>query len=170
MVAHGIPTAFPDEVLAEADQVPETIAESDLVGRRDLRDQLIVTIDGEDAKDLDDAVTVQKLANGNFFLGVHIADVSYYVTEGSQLDMEAYERGTSVYLTDRVVPMIPQRLSNGICSLNPHVPRLTMSCEMEITPEGEVISHEIFQSVIQTTERMTYTAVNEILEEQNLKR
>lgn len=166
MVAHGIPTAFPDEVLAEADQVPETIAESDLVGRRDLRDQLIVTIDGEDAKDLDDAVTVQKLANGNFFLGVHIADVSYYVTEGSQLDMEAYERGTSVYLTDRVVPMIPQRLSNGICSLNPHVPRLTMSCEMEITPEGEVISHEIFQSVIQTTERMTYTAVNEILEEQ----
>lgn len=94
MVAHGIPTAFPDEVLAEADQVPETIAESDLVGRRDLRDQLIVTIDGEDAKDLDDAVTVQKLANGNFFLGVHIADVSYYVTEGSQLDMEAYERGT----------------------------------------------------------------------------
>ncbi|MGT9550994.1 ribonuclease R family protein, partial [Enterococcus faecalis] len=166
VVAHGIPTAFPDEVLAEADQVPETIAESDLVGRRDLRDQLIVTIDGEDAKDLDDAVTVQKLANGNFFLGVHIADVSYYVTEGSQLDMEAYERGTSVYLTDRVVPMIPQRLSNGICSLNPHVPRLTMSCEMEITPEGEVISHEIFQSVIQTTERMTYTAVNEILEEQ----
>lgn len=101
---------------------------------------------------------------------MHIADVSYYVTEGSQLDMEAYERGTSVYLTDRVVPMIPQRLSNGICSLNPHVPRLTMSCEMEITPEGEVISHEIFQSVIQTTERMTYTAVNEILEEQNLKR
>ncbi|MFG5435556.1 ribonuclease R [Enterococcus sp. DIV2384] len=166
VVAHGIPTAFPDEVLAEADQVPETIAERDLVGRRDLRDQLIVTIDGEDAKDLDDAVTVQKLANGNFFLGVHIADVSYYVTEGSQLDMEAYERGTSVYLTDRVVPMIPQRLSNGICSLNPHVPRLTMSCEMEITPEGEVISHEIFQSVIQTTERMTYTAVNEILEEQ----
>lgn len=167
VVAHGIPTSFPDEVVAEADKVPDSISESDLKGRRDLRDQLIVTIDGEDAKDLDDAVTVQKLENGNYFLGVHIADVSYYVTEGSLLDQEAYERGTSVYLTDRVVPMIPQRLSNGICSLNPHVPRLTMSCEMEITPEGRVVNHDIFQSVIQTTERMTYTAVNEILEEQN---
>lgn len=166
VVAHGIPTSFPDEVIAEADKVPDTISEADIEGRRDLRDQLIVTIDGEDAKDLDDAVTVRKLANGNYFLGVHIADVSYYVTEGSDLDQEAYERGTSVYLTDRVVPMIPQRLSNGICSLNPNVPRLTMSCEMEISPEGQVVKHDIFQSVIQTTERMTYTAVNEILEEQ----
>lgn len=166
VVAHGIPTSFPDEVIAEADKVPETISETDIQGRRDLRDQLIVTIDGEDAKDLDDAVTVQKLTNGNYFLGVHIADVSYYLTEGSELDQEAYERGTSVYLTDRVVPMIPQRLSNGICSLNPNVPRLTMSCEMEITPEGHVVKHDIFQSVIQTTERMTYTAVNEILEEE----
>ena len=153
--------------MAEADQVPDTINEKDLVGRRDLREQLIVTIDGEDAKDLDDAVTVKKLANGNYFLGVHIADVSNYVTEGSQLDREAYERGTSVYLTDRVIPMIPQRLSNGICSLNPHVPRLTMSCEMEIDPKGQVVSHDIFPSVIQTTERMTYTAVNQILEEQD---
>ncbi|OJG74213.1 ribonuclease R [Enterococcus quebecensis] len=169
VVAHGIPTSFPDEVLAEADKVPDTISEADIKGRRDLRDQQIVTIDGEDAKDLDDAVTVRKLENGNYFLGVHIADVSYYVTEGSELDQEAYERGTSVYLTDRVVPMIPQRLSNGICSLNPNVPRLTMSCEMEITPEGHVVKHDIFQSVIQTTERMTYTAVNEILEEQNVE-
>ena len=167
VVSNGIPTKFPDDVLAEADQVPDTIDEKDLVGRRDLREQLIVTIDGEDAKDLDDAVTVKKLANGNYFLGVHIADVSNYVTEGSQLDREAYERGTSVYLTDRVIPMIPQRLSNGICSLNPHVPRLTMSCEMEIDPNGQVVSHDIFQSVIQTTERMTYTAVNQILEEQD---
>ncbi|MBO0469612.1 ribonuclease R [Enterococcus sp. DIV0242_7C1] len=167
VVAHGIPTSFPDPVLDEADKVPDAISEDDIKGRRDLRDQLIVTIDGEDAKDLDDAVTVQKLENGNYFLGVHIADVSYYVTEGSELDIEAYERGTSVYLTDRVVPMIPQRLSNGICSLNPHVPRLTMSCEMEITPEGHVVKHDIFRSVIQTAERMTYTAVNEILEEQN---
>lgn len=167
VVSNGIPTKFPDDVLAEADQVPDTINEKDLVGRRDLREQLIVTIDGEDAKDLDDAVTVKKLANGNYFLGVHIADVSNYVTEGSQLDREAYERGTSVYLTDRVIPMIPQRLSNGICSLNPHVPRLTMSCEMEIDPNGQVISHDIFPSVIQTTERMTYTAVNQILEEQD---
>ncbi|MGG5341091.1 ribonuclease R [Enterococcus sp. AZ192] len=167
VVAHGIPTSFPDPVIDEADKVPDAISEDDIKGRRDLRDQLIVTIDGEDAKDLDDAVTVQKLENGNYFLGVHIADVSYYVTEGSELDIEAYERGTSVYLTDRVIPMIPQRLSNGICSLNPHVPRLTMSCEMEITPEGHVVKHDIFQSVIQTAERMTYTAVNEILEEQN---
>lgn len=167
VVSNGIPTKFPYDVLAEADQVPDTINEKDLVGRRDLREQLIVTIDGEDAKDLDDAVTVKKLANGNYFLGVHIADVSNYVTEGSQLDREAYERGTSVYLTDRVIPMIPQRLSNGICSLNPHVPRLTMSCEMEIDPNGQVVSHDIFPSVIQTTERMTYTAVNQILEEQD---
>ena len=167
VVSNGIPTKFPDDVLAEADQVPDTINEKDLVGRRDLREQLIVTIDGEDAKDLDDAVTVKKLANGNYFLGVHIADVSNYVTEGSQLDREAYERGTSVYLTDRVIPMIPQRLSNGICSLNPHVPRLTMSCEMEIDPNGQVVSHDIFPSVIQTTERMTYTAINQILEEQD---
>lgn len=167
VVAHGIPATFLEEVIAAADQVPDTISEADLKGRRDLRDQVIVTIDGEDAKDLDDAVTVRKLENGNYFLGVHIADVSYYVTEGSVLDQEAYERGTSVYLTDRVVPMIPQRLSNGICSLNPNVPRLTMSCEMEISPEGFVVKHDIFQSVIQTTERMTYTAVNEILEEQN---
>lgn len=167
VVSNGIPTQFPDDVLTEADHVPDEISEKDLVGRKDLRDQLIVTIDGEDAKDLDDAVTVKKRANGNYFLGVHIADVSYYVTQGSQLDREAYERGTSVYLTDRVIPMIPQRLSNGICSLNPHVPRLTMSCEMEIDPTGKVISHEIFPSVIQTTERMTYTAVNQILEEQD---
>lgn len=167
IVAHGIPTAFPDEVMEEADKVPDTISDSDLKGRRDLRDSVIVTIDGEDAKDLDDAVTVEKLKNGNYFLGVHIADVSYYVTEESQMNQEAYERGTSVYLTDRVIPMLPQRLSNGICSLNPKVPRLTMSCEMEISPEGTILNHEIFQSVIQTTERMTYTAVNEIIEEQN---
>lgn len=165
VVAQGIPTSFPDEVLEEADQVPDQISEKDLIGRRDLRDQMIVTIDGADAKDLDDAVTVRKLSNGNYFLGVHIADVSYYVTEGSQLDREAFERGTSVYLTDRVIPMIPQRLSNGICSLNPQVPRLAMSCEMEIDTNGTIVSHEIFPSVIQTVERMTYSAVNGILEE-----
>lgn len=164
VIAQGIPTAFPDEVQDAAEEVPDKIAESDLRGRRDLRDQKIVTIDGADAKDLDDAVTVRKLDNGNYFLGVHIADVSYYVTEDSILDKEAFERGTSVYLTDRVIPMIPQRLSNGICSLNPQVPRLTMSCEMEIDLEGTIIQHEIFPSVIQTSERMTYTDVNAILE------
>lgn len=165
VVAQGIPTSFPDEVLEEADQVPDKISEKDFIGRRDLREQTIVTIDGADAKDLDDAVTVRKLPNGNYFLGVHIADVSYYVTEGSELDREAFERGTSVYLTDRVIPMIPQRLSNGICSLNPQVPRLAMSCEMEIDPKGTIVAHEIFPSVIQTAERMTYSAVNGILEE-----
>ncbi|MFV0557413.1 MAG: ribonuclease R [Enterococcus sp.] len=167
VVANGIPTQFPEAVLEQADQVPDQIDPNDFKERRDLRDQVIVTIDGEDAKDLDDAVTVRHLDNGNFFLGVHIADVSYYVTEDSPLDGEAFERGTSVYLTDRVIPMLPQRLSNGICSLNPHVPRLTMSCEMEISPTGQVVAHEIFESIIQTTERMTYTAVNQILEEKN---
>lgn len=167
VVAHGIPTEFPDEVMEAANQVPDSIAEEDLIGRQDLRDQQIVTIDGADAKDLDDAVTVRKLANGNYHLGVHIADVSYYVTEGSELDQEAYDRGTSVYLTDRVVPMIPQRLSNGICSLNPQVPRLTMSCDMEINPQGKIVKHQIFPSVIQTAARMTYTAVNQIFEGQD---
>lgn len=165
VIAQGIPTQFPDEVQTASEQVPDKIVESDLVDRRDLRNQQIVTIDGADAKDLDDAVTVRKLENGNYFLGVHIADVSYYVTEDSILDKEAFERGTSVYLTDRVIPMIPQRLSNGICSLNPQVPRLTMSCEMEIDLSGSILQHEIFQSVIQTSERMTYSAVNAILEE-----
>jgi len=165
VIAQGIPTQFPDEVQTASEQVPDKIVESDLVDRHDLRNQQIVTIDGADAKDLDDAVTVRKLENGNYFLGVHIADVSYYVTEDSILDKEAFERGTSVYLTDRVIPMIPQRLSNGICSLNPQVPRLTMSCEMEIDLSGSILHHEIFQSVIQTSERMTYSAVNAILEE-----
>ncbi|MFK2825435.1 ribonuclease R [Bacillus sp. B190/17] len=160
---HGLPQEFPEEVMAQANATPETISEKDIEGRRDLRGETIVTIDGADAKDLDDAVTVQKLDNGNFKLGVHIADVSYYVTEGSAIDEEAYERGTSVYLVDRVIPMIPHRLSNGICSLNPKVDRLTLSCEMEINAAGEVVQHEIFQSVIKTTERMTYGDVNRIL-------
>lgn len=160
---YGLPLQFPDEVIEHANRISDTITEKDLQGRRDLRDQMIVTIDGEDAKDLDDAVTVTKLANGHYKLDVHIADVSYYVEEGSPIDREAYERGTSVYLVDRVIPMIPHRLSNGICSLNPKVDRLTISCEMEIDERGEVVSHEIFQSVIRTTERMTYSDVNKIL-------
>lgn len=169
VVSHGIPTQFSQEVLEAANKIPETISETDLIGRKDLRDQVIVTIDGADAKDLDDAVTVRRLENGNYFLGVHIADVSYYVTEDSLLDQEAYGRGTSVYLTDRVVPMLPQRLSNGICSLNPHVPRLTMSCEMEVSLTGQVIRYDIFPSVIQTTQRMTYAEINAILEENHLE-
>lgn len=168
---HGLPGEFPPEAMEQANETPETIDENDLKGRRDLRDQTIVTIDGADAKDLDDAVTVTKLKNGHYKLGVHIADVSHYVTEGSPIDKEAYERGTSVYLVDRVIPMIPHRLSNGICSLNPKVDRLTMSCEMLINKQGQVVEHEIFQSVIKTTERMTYSDVNKILvdDDQELK-
>ncbi len=161
---YDIPPEFPSEVVEAATQVPDEIAEADLVDRRDLRNEVIVTIDGADAKDLDDAVTVIKNDDGTYKLGVHIADVSYYVTQGSVLDKEAYERATSVYLTDRVIPMIPHRLSNGICSLNPQVDRLTLSCEMIIDQAGQVVKHEIFQSVINTTERMTYTDVYNILE------
>ncbi|MER1958939.1 MAG: ribonuclease R [Solibacillus sp.] len=161
---YEIPPEFPSEVVEAATQVPDEISEEDLVGRRDLRNEVIVTIDGADAKDLDDAVTVIKNDDGTYKLGVHIADVSYYVTQGSVLDKEAYERATSVYLTDRVIPMIPHRLSNGICSLNPQVDRLTLSCEMTIDQAGQVVKHEIFQSVINTTERMTYTDVYNILE------
>lgn len=164
---HDIPPEFPQEVVDAAGEVPDEITEQDLVGRRDLRNEVIVTIDGADAKDLDDAVTVTKNEDGTYKLGVHIADVSYYVKEGSIIDNEAYERATSVYLTDRVIPMIPHRLSNGICSLNPQVDRLTLSCEMIIDQNGQVIEHEIFQSVIKTTERMTYTDVYKILEHQD---
>ena len=163
----GIETKFPKAVLEQAEKTPEVIDPKELVNRVDRRDQLIVTIDGAEAKDLDDAVTVKKLDNGNFFLGVHIADVSHYVTENSPMDQEAYLRGTSIYLTDRVIPMLPQRLSNGICSLNPNVDRLTLSCEMEINLEGKVVSYAIFPSVIKTVRRMTYTAVNEILEDKD---
>ena len=160
---HGIKAEFDPETLEHANSVPDEIEPSELEGRRDLRNEQIVTIDGADAKDLDDAVRVEKLNNGNYLLGVYIADVSYYVTEGSPIDQEAFERGTSSYLTDRVIPMIPHRLSNGICSLNPQVDRLTLSCEMEIDQKGQVVKHEIFPAVIKTTERMTYSAVNSIL-------
>ncbi|WP_413363474.1 ribonuclease R [Lysinibacillus sp. 3P01SB] len=164
---HDIPPEFPAEVVDAATKVPDEITEEDLVGRRDLRGETIVTIDGADAKDLDDAVTVTKNNDGTYKLGVHIADVSYYVTKDSIIDKEAYERATSVYLTDRVIPMIPHRLSNGICSLNPQVDRLTLSCEMIIDGNGQVIKHEIFQSVIKTAERMTYSDVYRLLEERD---
>ncbi|ALS24369.1 MULTISPECIES: ribonuclease R [Paenibacillus] len=165
---HGLPEAFPDEVMEEAAAAPAVISEEELKGqgRRDLRGKRIVTIDGEDAKDLDDAVNVERLPNGNYLLGVHIADVSYYVKEGSALDHEAYNRGCSVYLVDRVIPMLPHRLSNGICSLNPQVDRLTMSCEMEFDANANVVRHDIFTSVIRTSERMTYTNVRKLLTEE----
>jgi len=161
----GLPEVFPPRVLAEAEPIPDTVTEQAIRedGRRDLRNWTIVTIDGEDAKDLDDAVNVERIRDGYWRLGVHIADVSYYVQEGSALDREAYARATSVYLADRVVPMLPPKLSNGICSLNPQVDRLTLSCVMEIDSHGKVHKYEIFPSVIKTAARMTYTKVNEIL-------
>lgn len=156
---------FPEEVYAEIEHLGIEVAEADKKGREDLRDLLTITIDGADAKDLDDAVSLKRLGNGNFELGVHIADVSHYVRENTALDKEAYARGTSVYLVDRVIPMLPHKLSNGICSLNPHVDRLALSCLMEVNGRGEVVSHRILESVINSDYRMTYTAVREILED-----
>ena len=164
---HGIEIEFPDKVLEEAEAVPDEIKPSEIEGRRDLRNELTITIDGADAKDLDDAISVKKLDNGHTQLTVSIADVSYYVTEGSALNEEAYDRATSVYLVDRVIPMIPHRLSNGICSLNPQVDRLTLSCQMELDERGHVVNHEIFDSVIHSNYRMTYDEVNEIITDQN---
>ena len=158
-----IVSEFPERVLKEASTIPEALSEKDFEGRLDLRNEITFTIDGADAKDLDDAVHIKKLKNGHFELGVHIADVSYYVKEGSELDKEALNRATSVYVTDRVVPMLPERLSNGICSLNPNVDRLTQSAIMEIDQKGQVVKHTITQTIIKTTFRMTYSDVNDII-------
>ncbi|MHB1393374.1 MAG: ribonuclease R [Clostridia bacterium] len=160
---HNLPEEFPSEVEGQAEKIPERVSVEDIAKRRDLRGKVIVTIDGEDAKDLDDAVSLEQLPNGNYLLGVHIADVTQYVFENSHLDKEALKRGTSVYLVDRVVPMLPRRLSNGICSLNPQIERLTLSCDMEIDAKGKVKRYEIYESVIKTKERMTYKNVNRIL-------
>lgn len=162
----GIPSEFPERVLNQAMRVPDHVLEADLDGRTDLRDIPMVTIDGEDAKDLDDAVSLSK-ENGIYHLGVHIADVSNYVQGGSALDREALKRGTSVYLADRVIPMLPERLSNGICSLNKGADRLTLSCLMDIDEQGKVISHKIAETVICVDERMSYTDVKNILEDRD---
>lgn len=162
---HMFSPKFPDEVLKEADEIPNEVREEDKKGRRDLTDLTIFTIDGDDTKDIDDAISIKKLKNGNYELGVHIADVSYYVKPGTKLYDEAYERGTSVYLVDRVIPMLPHKLSNGICSLNPNVERLAQSCVMEIDNKGNVVSHEIFESVIKSRIQMTYNKVNKWLDE-----
>ena len=167
VIANGIPTDFPDEVKQQLNDIPDEINPAEFSHRRDLRNETLVTIDGEDAKDLDDAVSLKKLANGNYQLGVHIADVSYYVTENSPLDQEAFDRGTSVYLTDRVIPMLPHILSNGICSLNAGEDRLALSCIMWIDRKGNVTDHKITETVIRVDERMSYTSVKKILEEQD---
>ena len=160
---HEAHVEFPKEVYEQIESIENEIDQEEAKTRTDLRNETIVTIDGDDAKDLDDAISLRRLKNGNYYLGVHIADVSYYVEEGSELDKEALARGTSIYLVDRVIPMLPHKLSNGICSLNPHVDRFAISCFMEITPQGEVIDHDIVESVINSTERMTYNNVNKIL-------
>lgn len=165
--AHNIPEEFPHKVLREVEVIPENVDEDNIRDRVDLRNMKIVTIDGADAKDLDDAVSIEKLPNGNFKLGVHIADVGNYVKEKSALDEEAYKRGTSVYFADRVIPMLPPQLSNGICSLNPRVERLTMTVLMEINNLGKVVDYDIVESVIRTSERMTYTDVSDIIEKED---
>ena len=161
---YGLPEEFPEKVLSYAENIEEEIDSKEYARRKDLRNLRMVTIDGEDAKDLDDAVSIERLDNGKFRLGVHIADVSHYVREKNPLDKEALKRATSVYLIDRVIPMLPKKLSNGICSLNPKVDRLALSCFMVIDKNGKVIQHEIEESVIKTSERMTYTDVTKILE------
>ncbi len=161
-----IPTKFPEKVLNQAERIGLEVSEADMAGRLDLRDVVMVTIDGEDAKDLDDAVSIAK--NGDMYeLGVHIADVTNYVQENSALDREALKRGTSVYLADRVIPMLPHRLCNGICSLNEGVDRLALSCIMQIDSTGEIVSHKLVESVIKVNRRMSYTSVAKILEDKD---
>jgi ribonuclease R len=166
---YSLPAEFPKEVVKEAKSKGQKINEQDIKNRVDLRDKEIFTVDGEDAKDLDDAVRVEKLPNGNFLLDVHIADVSYYVTQDSLLDKEAYIRGTSIYMLGRVIPMLPKELSNGICSLNANEDRFTLSCTMEINKDGQVVDSKVYKAVIKVTERMTYTDVQKILDKSDKK-
>lgn len=163
IIREGMSNTFPAQVLEDARKINTTISKEEVSKRRDLRNLPIITIDGDDAKDLDDAVYVEKLKNGNYRLIVSIADVSFYIPEGSPLDVEAYKRGNSVYLVDRVLPMFPQEISNGICSLNPNEDKLTFTCEMEIDKNGKTISYDTYKSVIKTAYRMTYTNVNKMI-------
>ena len=171
IVREGMSEIFSKPVLIEARNIPVTISKEEIAKRKDLRDLPIITIDGDDAKDLDDAVYVKKLPNGNYKLIVSIADVSHYIPEGSMLDQEAFKRGNSVYLVDRVLPMFPKEISNGICSLNPNEDKLTFTCEMEIDQNGKVVDSETYKSVIKSVRRMTYTNVNRMIagEEEALK-
>ena len=171
IVREGMSETFSKPVLLEARNIPTTISKDEIAKRKDLRNLPIITIDGDDAKDVDDAVYVKKLTNGNYKLIVSIADVSYYIPEGSMLDQEAFKRGNSVYLVDRVLPMFPKEISNGICSLNPDEDKLTFTCEMEIDQNGKVVDSDTYKSVIKSVRRMTYTNVNRMIsgEEEALK-
>jgi ribonuclease R len=160
---HHIPDGHGPEAIAEAHRLGPAVRERDLIGRTDFRDRIVVTIDGEHARDFDDAISIERKPNGHYWLGVHIADVGHYVREGSALDREAYERATSVYFPERAIHMFPSELATGLCSLNPHVDRLVQSCLMEVSPDGEVIRHQLHDGVIRSAERMTYTEVNAIL-------
>lgn len=166
---HGLPEEFPKKVLDEAEKVAIEIPQEEIDRRLDIRDMNIFTIDGEDAKDLDDAVSIEVLDNGNYKLGVHIADVTHYVKEKSKLDKEALKRATSVYLVDKVIPMLPKTLSNGVCSLNPFEDKLTLSVFMEINHKGDVVKHDIKETIINSKARMTYTEVSDILEKDDEK-
>ena len=162
---YNIIDVFPDEVDKQLETIPSVVSDEEMEGRKDLREEMIFTIDGDDTKDIDDAISIKILENGNYELGVHIADVSYYVKDGTALYDEAYNRGTSSYLADTVIPMLPHQLSNGICSLNPNVDRLAISCVMEIDENGNTVSSDIFESVIKSRKQMTYKNVNKIIEE-----
>ena len=163
---YDLPLEFPEKVLNQAERVAKPVSEADRQGRQDLRDWQMVTIDGEDAKDLDDAVSIAREGDC-YILGVHIADVTNYVQENSALDREAFKRGTSVYLVDRVISMLPHTLSNGICSLNQVEDRLALSCIMKIDEKGRVVDHEIAETVIRVDQRMSYTSVKKILEDRD---
>ena len=167
---YDIPDEHPPEAIAEARRIGAAVKEKDIAGRTDFRDRMVVTIDGEHARDFDDAISIEKLKNGHYWLGVHIADVAHYVPRAARSITEAYERGTSVYFPERAVHMFPEALATGLCSLKPHVDRLVQSCLMEVTPRGDVVRYEMHDGVIRSDARMTYTAVNAILTDQRSAR
>ena len=164
LMENGFPLRFSDEVIEESERIPDKLSQKEIVTRRDIRDVFTITIDPHDARDFDDAISLEKLDNGNYEIGVHIADVSYYIEEGSALDSEAYERATSVYLPDRVLPMLPERISNELCSLRPHEDKLTFSAIFNMTPKGDVKSFWLGRTVMHSNHRFTYEEVQEIIE------
>src|SRR5688572_13708696 len=167
LMENGFPLKFSDEVIEESERIPDALSQKEIVTRRDIRNVFTITIDPQDAKDFDDAISFQKLDNGNYEIGVHIADVSYYIEPGSALDNEAFERATSVYLPDRVLPMLPERISNELCSLRPHEDKLTFSAIFNITPKGDVKTFWLGRTVMHSNHRFTYEEVQEIIENED---